>query len=91
MAAKRDLIISTLSPTVSAERLVDKLEGKELIGDDVRSKARGEREDKNKIRTIMEAVLVKIELNSANYDKFIETLREFGDQEDLIECIESAT
>ena len=91
VAAKHEQIITTLSATVSAEGLVGKLERKKLIGEEIRRKARGEREDINKIRIIMEAVLAKIELNPANYDKFIETLREFGDQADLIDCIESAT
>lgn len=39
VAAKYDLIVSTLSKTVSAETLADKLHVKLLVGDDIRSKA----------------------------------------------------
>ena len=87
VAAKYDLIITTLSKTVSAETLADKLHVKRLIGDDIRSKAQVAGVGEDKIRPVIDAVLSKIELNSANYDEFIGTLREFGDLEDLIECI----
>ena len=89
VAAKYDLIIRTLSKTVSAETLAGKFYAKLLIGDDICSKARVAGVAEDKIRPVIDAVLSKIELNPAVYDKFIQILKEFQDLEDLIECIES--
>ena len=84
----RELIITTLGDCVSVEALADRLHRKSLIGDDIRREAHDRGVDASKIRRMIDAVICKINLNSANYDMFIDVLREFGDLGDLIEHIE---
>ena len=86
----RDLIISALADSVSIETLAGKLRINRLIGDDIHREARGAERTTSKISHIIDIVLSKVELNPANYDKFIDILREFGDLGDLIEHIERA-
>ena len=89
VALNRDTIVRFLAADVSPGALADQLLVAGLINDDIREKARvtglpvSER-----IRPMIEAVIIRIELNAAKYDLFISVLRQFESLEDLIEFIE---
>ena len=87
---KRDQIISFLATNVSAGELADRLIVAGLIDDGIRHQAlvRGVPTPEN-IRPMIDAVITRIELNVANYDKFISVLKQFRSLNDLIQLIEN--
>ena len=86
---KCDTIITFLATNVSPGGLADKLRGAGLINDEIRQLAlvTGVPTTQN-IRPMIDAVISRIELNEANYDKFISILKECGSLDDLIQFIE---
>ena len=89
MSLKGDKIIHFLSANVSPDRLADTLFAAGLINDDIKAKALVTSITiPERIRPLVDAVVTRIELNAANYEKFITVLRQFK-LEDLITFIES--
>ena len=90
VAQKRDKIINFLAANVSPGSLADKLREKHLINDEIRHKAlvKGIPTPEN-IRPMVDAVITRIELNVANYDKFISVLKQFESLDDLIHFIQN--
>ena len=88
---KRDKIIRCLAACVSPGRLADMFRGAGLINDEIRDEAFIPTAAKpDKIRPMIDAIIVKTELNAAkHYKKFIDVLEEIGDLKDLIEFIDS--
>ena len=75
---------------MSPERLADKLVAAGLITDDTRNKALVPAATiQDRIRPMIDVIIIMTELNSAKYDKFIEVLKEFRALEDVIKFIES--
>ena len=89
VARNRAKIVSFLAADVSPGGLADKLLVARLISAHVREKAlvTGVAAS-DTIRPMVDAVINRIELNEANYGKFISVLREFESFEDLIQLIE---
>ena len=75
---------------MSAGSLADKLVVAHLINDEIRHKAlvKGVPTPEN-IRPMIDAVITRIELNVANYDKFISVLKQFESLDDLIHFIQN--
>ena len=44
--------------------------------------------DSNKLRVLMNSVLSQVELNAANYDKFVTVLYEFDGLQDVVQLLE---
>ena len=91
LAHKRDKIIRYLAACVSPESLADKFLVAGLISVAIWNKAFvSGATNLEKIRPMIDVIIVKTELNAAKYYKtFIDVLKEFGDLEDVIEFIES--
>ena len=91
VALNRDKIVRFLAADVSAGELADRLLVAGLISENVREKAlvTGIAVSET-IRPMIDAVVNRIELNEANYEKFICVLRQFGSLEDLIQFIEES-
>ena len=91
MKHKQDEIIRYLAACVSPGRLADMFRGAGLINEETRDKASiPTATNPDKIRPMIDTIIVKIELNAAKYyKKFIDVLKEIGDLEDVIELIES--
>ena len=73
-------------------RLADMFRTAGLIHDEIRDKAFVPAAiQADKIRPMIDVIIVKTELNSAKYyKKFIDVLKEIGGLEDIIEFIESS-
>ena len=91
MSLKRDQIIRFLAANVNPEGLADRLLVRKLIGEDIRAQAFvSSLTNAEKIRRLMNAVIARIDLNPANYVKFIDVLKQDGSLGDLIQFIETA-
>ena len=91
VALNRDKIVRFLAADVCAGELADKLLVAGLISENVREKAlvTGVAVSET-IRPMIDAVINRIELNEAKYEKFVCVLRQFGSLEDLIQFIEAS-
>ena len=86
--SRLDLIINHLSDSVAVESLADKLYRKLVITrDSYGAVCVAGVPNHLRVRTLIRAVLSKIELNVTNFDKFIATLREFQGLDDIIDLI----
>ena len=85
-------LITTLSPMISAEELADKLYfSARLISRNTWEEASlGGVTNTNKLRILMKSVLSEVELNAANYDKFVTVLYEFDGlhAQDVVQLLE---
>ena len=83
-------LITTLSPMVSAEELAEKLHcSARLITKGTWEEASlGGVTNSNKLRNLMKSVLSQVELNAANYDKFVAILYEFDGLQDVVQLLE---
>ena len=85
------MIVGFLATNVSPGTLADKLWVAELITEDIRDKASVMGlTDREKIRPMINAVLTQIDVNVANYTRFMRILRELGAMDDLVSVIEKA-
>ena len=83
-------LMTALSPMVSAEDLADKLYfSARLITKGTWEEASlGGVTNSNKLRNLMKSVLSQVELNAANYDKFVTVLNEFDGLQDVVQLLE---
>ena len=83
-------LIKTLSPMISAEDLADKLFcSARLITKGTWEEASLEGvTNSSKLRKLMKSVLSQVELNAANYDKFVTVLYEFDGLQDVVQLLE---
>ena len=84
---KRDEIVRYLAACVSPGRLADKFLAAGLINDEIRDNAFvAGVTNPEKIRPMIDLIIVKTELNAAKYyKKFINVLKEIGALEDITE------
>ena len=85
---KFDQLIENLADITRAEVLADKLRRKRLITKGCWEEAcLPTVTDSKRIRLLIRAVLSQVELNPANYDKFVSALREFEGLHDIVQLI----
>lgn len=90
MASKRVEIVDFLAASVSPERLADRLLVQNLLCEDIRQQVLVPVLTKSeKVRCMIDAVIARIKLHPANYEKFMSLLKEYGSLEDLIRLIDS--
>lgn len=84
--------MSALSALVSAEELAGKLYfSAGLISESIWEEAYvGGKTNTNKLCLLLKSVLSQVELNAANYDKFVTVLAEIGGLQDIVELLEIA-
>ena len=84
-------LVTALTPMVGAAELADKLYfSTRLITESVWEEASvGGVINSTKIRLLMKSVLSQVELNAANYEKFVTVLREFDGLQEIVELLET--
>ena len=84
------LIVQYLASSVNPARFADKLYVNNLITRENMENARILGITRSSlIRPLIAAVVTHVEINPANYDKFISILKEYGGLEDLVQVFES--
>ena len=75
---------------MSAEELAGKLYfSARLISESIWEEAYvGGKTNANKIRLLMKSILSQVELNAANYDKFVTVLKDISGLQDIVELLE---
>ena len=92
MKKASDTVIENLAGSRMAEDLAQKMFAKGFISRGIRDKATIYAPDvteEDRIRKIIDAVLLKVEEDSDNYSKFLRILKEFPDLDDVVEYIEN--
>ena len=90
VAENIDVIVRFLATKVNPQQLADKLNQAGLINDYIKEKVSDSMTGvtiSEKIKTMIDAVLSRIQLKATNYDKFVAVLTQLGSLEDLIEYI----
>ena len=84
-------LVTALTPMVGAAELADKLYfSTRLITESVWEEASvGGVTNSTKIRLLIKSVLSQVELNAANYEKFVAVLREFDGLQEIVELLET--